>query len=324
MLDREQLIKHIEIAFPLTKRPYEALAHTLNTTEDEVIHSLEALKRNNSIRSIAGIFDAKSLGYTSGLVAFKVPREHIERAVSVINPLPGVSHNYLRNGDYNVWFTLALHGSTDFTAFVASLARESNADTFNIFHSVRMVKLSARFSADNDIRVHDTHASLKRSARTIAVDDRVKNAVKVLQYDLPLVSEPFSRIAALKHIPADPDEVLSIGGQLLQAGVMRSYRAVVRHHTFGFIANAMTVWKPNSQQMDSVLQQFSNEKAISHLYVREAYDQTWEYPVFAMIHAKSEEELSGIIGRLHASAQCDYRCYRSLQEFKKERVRYFE
>lgn len=322
MLDTKQLLKTIQLQVPLHKRPFNTIAETLNAHESQVLEALTRLKEQGVIRSIAGIFNAKKLGYQSNLVAFDVPHSSLEKAVSVINPLPGVSHNYLREGDYNVWFTLALPREINFYDYVKKLAQEASAIKYNIFSVTTMVKLSARF--DQDDVINDTQFTVKNPHENITIDETVKHAISVLQQDLPLVSEAFGAIVTQKKIPITVEQVLAIGEKLLDSGVMRSYRAVVRHHAVGFVSNAMTVWKADAERLSDVLQQFSMEPSISHLYVREAFPNPWEYSVFAMVHAKSDEELAATIKRLHSIARTDYRSYRSLKEFKKERVKYFE
>ena len=321
MLDTKQLLKTIQLQVPLHKRPFNTIAEALNAHESEVLEALASFKEQGVIRSIAGIFNAKKLGYQSNLVAFDVPQSATYKAVSVINSLPGVSHNYLREGDYNIWFTLALPQEINFYDYVKELAQEVGATNYNIFTVKTMVKLSARF--DQDDVINDTQLTVKNPDENITIDETVKNAIRVLQQDLPLVSEAFAAIVTEKKIPIAVEDVLAIGQKLLDFGVMRSYRAVVRHHAVGFVANAMTVWKAD-ERLSDILQQFSMESSISHLYVREAFPNTWEYPVFAMVHAKSDEELAATIERLYAIARTDYRSYRSLKEFKKERVKYFE
>lgn len=322
MLDTKQLLKTIQLQVPLHKRPFNTIANALQSNESKIIEALERFKAHGIIRSIAGIFNAKKLGYQSNLVAFDVPQSAIEKAVSVINPLPGVSHNYLREGDYNIWFTLALPQQENFYDYVTALAKEAGARNFNIFTATTMVKLSARF--DHDDVINDTQFTVKNPNETITINETVKNAIRVLQQDLPLVPEAFGAIVTGKKIPITVEELLATGETLLNSGVMRSYRAVVRHHAVGFVANAMTVWKADTERLSDILQQFSLESSISHLYVRQAYPNPWEYPVFAMVHAKSEKELASTIQKLYEIAKTDYRSYRSLQEFKKERVRYFE
>jgi len=102
---------------------------------------------------------------------------------------------------------------------------------------------------------------------------------------------------------------------------MRRYAAVLKHRSAGYTSNAMTAWKTDD---NTDMGLFMKEKAISHLYYRTVYPGRWEHPLFAMIHAKSDEELNDILKRLsEKSGIKDYLSLSSLKEFKKKRVRYF-
>ena len=103
-----ELLFQMQNAFPMIQRPFEVIAKELDSTEEEILKMVQKLKEEKIIRQTSAIFDTKRLGYKSSLVAFKVSEENIEEAASIINAHPGVSHNYLRNHDYNIWFTMAV------------------------------------------------------------------------------------------------------------------------------------------------------------------------------------------------------------------------
>ena len=106
-LDRK-LLDLMQGSFPIAARPYEAVALEAGITEDEVLASVERLLKDRIIRQVTPIYDTRALGYGSMLVAAKVDPEHPWRAAQIVNSHPGVSHNYLRNHDFNMWFTLAV------------------------------------------------------------------------------------------------------------------------------------------------------------------------------------------------------------------------
>jgi len=99
------IINEIQSGFPVTQRPYHELGKRLNLSEFEVIERIKRLKAVGIIRRIGGNFDSKGLNFTSTLCAAKVPDERIGKFVKVVNGYAGVTHNYLRNHEYNVWFT---------------------------------------------------------------------------------------------------------------------------------------------------------------------------------------------------------------------------
>ena len=93
--------------FPLAPRPYEHVAGLAEVSEDEVLHRVQRLIDERIIRQVTPIFDTRVLGYSSMLVAAKIDPENPHRAAKIVNSHPGVSHNYLRNHDFNLWFTIA-------------------------------------------------------------------------------------------------------------------------------------------------------------------------------------------------------------------------
>src|SRR3712207_5393338 len=94
--------------FPLVPRPYAEVAREAGISEDEALARVQSLLDDRIIRQVTPIFDTRALGYESMLVAAKIDPEHPWRAAKVVNEHPGVSHNYLRNHDFNMWFTIAV------------------------------------------------------------------------------------------------------------------------------------------------------------------------------------------------------------------------
>lgn len=99
------IVNEIQSDFPITPRPYHELGKRFQLSEAEVLERLKGLKAEGVIRRIGGNFNSKYLDFTSTLCAAKVPKGKVDRFVEVVNGYPGVTHNYLRNHDYNVWFT---------------------------------------------------------------------------------------------------------------------------------------------------------------------------------------------------------------------------
>lgn len=101
-----QLLNLIQSQFPVIPEPYRELAQKLRIDEAEVLERLDRLLREKVIRRLGGIFDSRKVGYCGTLCAVKVKPEMVEEVAAVVNGYPGVTHNYLREHDYNMWFTL--------------------------------------------------------------------------------------------------------------------------------------------------------------------------------------------------------------------------
>ena len=102
------LLDRLQNDLPLVERPWAALAELLEASEERVLERVRALRVEGIIRQVSAIFDTRRLGYQSLLVAAKVPEERQDEAAGVFSSHPGVTHNYLREHDFNIWFTLAV------------------------------------------------------------------------------------------------------------------------------------------------------------------------------------------------------------------------
>ena len=125
-IDRE-ICNVVQSDFPLADRPFLKIAERLGVTEDDVIRRLKELKRKNVVRQIGAIFDTRRLGYKTTLVAMRVPADTLDAAAQVMNRHPGVSHNYARDGYFNLWFTPAVPPFEDMEHTLDRMEKESGA-----------------------------------------------------------------------------------------------------------------------------------------------------------------------------------------------------
>jgi DNA-binding Lrp family transcriptional regulator len=101
-----RILAAIQEDFPISKRPFLDIADRLNLTEDEVIQGINHLRESGMIRKMGAVINPKKIGYVSLLAAVTVPEDQIESVAKIVNEYPGVTHNYLREGEPNLWFTL--------------------------------------------------------------------------------------------------------------------------------------------------------------------------------------------------------------------------
>lgn len=102
----KKLLNIVQTQFPIVTEPYKEIAAILNITEQQVIERLKHLMQQDIIRRFGGIFDSRKLGYKGTLCGMHVPEEQIDAVAQVVNSYPGITHNYLRNHHYNMWFTV--------------------------------------------------------------------------------------------------------------------------------------------------------------------------------------------------------------------------
>lgn len=144
-LDR-MLINRLQTDFPVSVRPYRDIGDEIGLSEDEVIERLSRLRESGVIRRIGANIVPKKIGYTSTLCAAKVDPDQIDRFAEIVNRNPGVTHNYLRKHDYNVWFTVIAPSMADIERFLEDVKRETGvADIINM-PATKVFKLRAEFT----------------------------------------------------------------------------------------------------------------------------------------------------------------------------------
>jgi DNA-binding Lrp family transcriptional regulator len=171
-----ELLYEMQNAFPMTERPFRSVAEKLDTTEDEILSMVQKLKDEKIIRQTSAIFDTKRLGYKSSLVAFKVAEENVEKAAELINAHPGVSHNYLRNHDYNIWFTMAVapDSKLGLEKTIEILKEQTSAEDAIILPTLKMFKISVKMDttgkrAKKEKVKKTTHKEIELTPQHIAV-----------------------------------------------------------------------------------------------------------------------------------------------------------
>jgi len=143
-IDRK-ILNEIQSDFPITSRPYQALGERLNLTEEEVLSSVRRLKEKGVIRRIGGNFHSSRLNFVSTLCAAKVPLEKIDGFVEVVNRYPGVTHNYLRNSDYNIWFTFIAEDMKSIDNALKEISGETGIEEILNLPAEKMFKIKVDF-----------------------------------------------------------------------------------------------------------------------------------------------------------------------------------
>jgi DNA-binding Lrp family transcriptional regulator len=319
---RDELLYEIQQDFPLCERPFDELAKRLGSNEDTVIQTLKEAKAEGIVRQTSAIFDTKRLGYTSSLVAFKVPEENIEKAAEAINAHPGVSHNYLRNHDFNIWFTLAVapDSKLGLEKTVDILRKQSGAEQIAVLPTLKMFKIKVQM--DTTGKKAKKEKVKKAAFKPIELTDTHIAVVKALQKDIELVSEPFKR--ACEETGLRYDELFATANELKEAGVMRRFAAILNHRRAGFKANAMSVWAVPDEIAEETGRRLAEFSAVSHCYLRPR-NEHWPYNLFAMVHAKTQEECDNLIDEMaKETGLTKYGKLYSTREFKKRRLVYFD
>jgi len=319
----KELLNEIQWTFPLVTRPFDAIAKKFNTTPDDIKNRLNTLKETGVLRQLSAIFDTRKLGYTSSLVAMEIEDDQLENVANQINRHPGVSHNYERDHQFNLWFTLAVPPGSDL---------KDELDKFNVLKGIKKVrmlptlqlfKIGVKLDMVDDKKHDVAPTETKKEIKNIKFEatEEDKEFIRELQKDLAITDEPF--VNAAKNLGITEDELFEKMKYYEDIGVMRRFAAILRHRQVGFTANGMIVWKVPEDRISKVGETLGSFPQVSHCYERPTYDD-WPYNVFSMIHCKTQSEANEMAKKIQDQINVDdYKILFSSREFKKTRVEYF-
>jgi len=318
-IDR-QLLNAVQKEVPLIAQPFAQIAHELGLSETEVLDRLRHWRDDEGvIRQISAIFDTRKLGYTSTLVAMKIPSERINEAARIVNDHPGVSHNYERDHEFNLWFTCAVPPGMSLDGHIDRLHEMVGATSTRILPTLKMFKIEVRLDMETGVSNSDSPPPPKVDIPPLTDDDI--RAIRGLQVDMPLVSRPFQ--AEAETVGMTEDELLTYAHKFVADGRMRRSAGILRHRRAGFLANGMGVWKMPEDRAQELGYKIASFPQVTHCYQRPVYED-WPYRVFSMVHARTEEKVRDVIKEIASETGLEgYDILFSTREFKKTRVPYF-
>jgi DNA-binding Lrp family transcriptional regulator len=321
----KRLLNLMQGQFPIAPRPYQHVAAEAGITVDEVMARVATLLQERIIRQVTPIFDTRALGYSSMLVAAKVDPENPWRAANVINEHPGVSHNYLRNHEFNIWFTIATEPDSPLglQETLAVLAREAGAESVRQLPTLKLFKIRMDLEMEAGTETLAKAAEATEPAETEAqpYDEFDRAVIRALQGDLPVIPEPYAPAAAALDI--SQERLLEHLREMQERRLLRRVAAILFHRRAGFSANGMGVWKVPDERIMELGMRMASFRGISHCYQRPTY-QDWPYSVFTMAHGRSKDECDAILDSIAGDTGISERAtLYSSTEFKKIRLLYF-
>ena len=238
----KNLLNEIQWVFPLTERPFLEISKHYNVPEDEIIQRIMYMKGLGLIRQINAIFDTRRLGYKSALIAFAVKPDKLDYVANEVNKHPGVSHNYERNHEFNMWFTLAVPPYTYLNEDLNTLASLEGVIKYRLLPTLKLYKIGVRLDMVNEDlkKPQPTDKVKKLNPSKFDLTDRDKDFIRELQKDLEIIPEPFKALA--ENLGVTTADLFSKAKEYEQIGVMRRFAAILRHRDAGFSANGMVVW----------------------------------------------------------------------------------
>jgi DNA-binding Lrp family transcriptional regulator len=321
----KRLLNLMQAHFPIAPRPYEVVAAQAGIAEEEALTRVRRLLDERIIRQVTPIFDTRALGYKSMLVAAKVDPENPWRAATIINEHPGVSHNYLRNHEFNIWFTIAtepdsplgLEGTLEVLGRLAGAESVRQLPTLKLFK----IRMDLEMEAGTEALARPAEAVVPAETEPQPYDERDIAVIRALQGDMPVIPEPYA--PAADALGLSQEELLAHLEGMQERRLLRRMAAILYHRRAGFSANGMGVWKVPDERIMEFGPRMAAFRGISHCYQRPTY-RDWPYSIFTMAHGRSKEECDAILDAIAAETGIEERAtLYSSTEFKKVRLLYF-
>jgi siroheme decarboxylase len=322
-----RLINVMQSQFPLVPEPYALVAELAGITLDDAMARAQRLLDGRIIREITPIFDTRALGYSSMLVAAKVDAEFPHRPAEIINSHPGVSHNYLRTHEFNLWFTIAtppdselgLQGTLD------ALQELTGAESIRQLPTLTMFKINMNLEMEGgtEALAAKIEAVPPRELEPRPYDDGDVALIRATQGPMAVVDRPWD--GAAEALGITTPELLDRLEGLIDRKILRRVAAILFHRRAGFSANGMGVWRVPPERVADVGGRMAAVRGISHCYERPTYED-WPYSVFTMAHGRSKKECDAILDSIadeHGLHGADRAVLYSSTEYKKIRLRYF-
>jgi len=314
---QKQLRNRLQDGLPFCSRPFAEIAKALGSTEAEVLEQTRALKESGVIRRLSAVINPRALGMASTLVTAHVPADRVDAVAAAVNALPGVSHNYLREHHFNLWFTLQEPSADRIAETLANLQRQFGVE----FHSLpvtQVFKLDVRFDpeVDETLTQDDYEVPIVEPA---SLRPEHKRLLEALQQGIEPTSNPFD---ALRCEGQTAEEVLQLLTELNACGVLRRIAAVMDHRKLGYTTNVLFAAEAPAESVLDAGRKLARFRAVSHCYERRTFDG-WSYNLFAMLHARSEAAVARIVHEFTKTADVrSYLLLPTVAELKKQPVRH--
>ena len=362
---RRRVLEEIQSGFPLVHDPYGALAARLALTREQVLDSVDSMRADGTIRQICASIASKKLGYTSTLVAVRVTggEDAVDRAAEKISAHPEVTHNYLREAYFNIWFTAIAPSTERLAELVEEVASETGCDDILNLPVTAMFKIRVDFSKHGQERkvkpMGPMHAHNGASGHGISCHEASgqgepcppelakkaacahKRAFGKTSFD---IEDPFD-VSLVRWMSNDApgehpfqDAARYVSGQIGEAvderriiDRLEQWKTEGLVRRFGaFVRHQNLGYAFNGMTVWNVPEESVVE--IGHVFAHmpyvshcycRPYSEKWPYNLYTMVHAKTQEELDEFVAQMKEISGLDARVLVSTKEFKKSLPVYF-
>ena len=277
-----RLLNDFQRGFPLCFEPFHEIARRCGTDPAIVIEVYRSLAARGALSRIGAVFAPNCVG-ASTLAAMRVPDARLADVAHCVSAYAEVNHNYEREHEWNLWFVVTTPDSARLAEVLSDIEHECGL-------TVMSLPLERDFHIDLGFDLGSGTVPV-RGSRVVAVpcklDAPQAALVAALQAGFPLVARPYARLA--RRVGTTELEAITQLERWVEAGIIRRFGVIVRHHELGFAANAMVVLDVPDAEVEPTARRLATERDITLCYQRPRRLPHWRYNLFCMIHGRARD-----------------------------------
>ncbi|MDD5217023.1 MAG: hypothetical protein PHS88_02855 [Candidatus Omnitrophica bacterium] len=324
-IDR-RLLSLLEQGIPIQLQPYDALAKKIGMDVADLLLRISTMKADGVIRQISGIFDTRRLGYQFALGAMSLPAEIVEYGENIIFDHPGVGFVCRRPHEFNVWFSLYVPPMTLAEDHMHRLHRLSGSHRTLLLPAIRCFKSGATACAADEVweneREHETDDRVPSRVILPDLTPTDIECIRVLQEDLPLVDEPFQKLA--EGLKLGEVAFLQLLRGLVQRGYLRRMAAVVPFRRARAVSGATIAWQVPQERRQEVGKGIASNPEVCGCCQRATYPD-FPYSIYAVVRSGERDECEALAREIGSKVGFwPHVILTNLSERKKGRLKYFD
>lgn len=323
MIDEFGLYNRIQDDFPLDIRPYQRAGAAFDLSEHALLSLLARDVGNGRISRIGAVFAPNTIG-ASTVAALSIPSARMDRVVERINGDPDVSQSHARDGHrYNLWFVAGARDRATLDGVLTRIAVDIGQRPIDLpLEREYRTDLGLPLGTSRQAR-RPLPPSLPSQPVCPAFDEADWRLAAALEPGLTLTPQPYHNLARRTGLALS--ETLARLAKWRSLGVIRRFGAILRHRPFGYTHNVMCVWNVPDARVDAIGMRLAQVPFVTMCFRRARRLPTWQYNLFAMIHARSAGELHAVLQRFHAVGglnDAPHAVLRTSQCYKQRGTRY--
>jgi len=287
-----KLLNDYQRDFPLVAAPFAELAQSLDVDEATVIQRLQSMLQTGLISRIGAVFRPNVVG-VSALAALAVPMDRLVAVAALVSAFHEVNHNYQREHRFNLWFVVTASSAEELQRVFESIEMVCGCSPVLCLPLLEQFHIDLGFGlGENASPYFQADTKVQADVAPFALSAAQRSLMAVLQRGLPLVSRPYATLGWPE------DEAIALLRQWVDAGAIKRFGVVVRHHELGYTSNAMVVWNVPDETVSQLGKAIAATGRVSLCYRRPRQLPHWPFNLFCMIHGKDRSDVEQRIAAL--------------------------